>query len=61
MARLALINKSKRKQKFRVREYTRCQLCGRPKAVYRKFKICRICFRTLALQGRIPGVRKASW
>ncbi|MDF1666316.1 MAG: type Z 30S ribosomal protein S14 [Planctomycetota bacterium] len=61
MARLALINKSKKPQKFKVREYNRCQLCGRPKAVYRKFKICRICFRTLALQGRIPGVTKASW
>jgi small subunit ribosomal protein S14 len=61
MARLALRNKAEKPQKFKVRAYNRCQLCGRPKAVYRKFKICRICFRTLALQGRIPGVTKASW
>jgi small subunit ribosomal protein S14 len=61
MARLALKIKAARPQKFKVREYRRCQLCGRSKAVYRKFKICRICFRTLALQGRIPGVTKASW
>ena len=39
----------------------RCELCGRPRAVYRKFRICRICFRVLANEGRIPGVRKASW
>lgn len=61
MARLALINKAKRTPKYRVRAYTRCELCGRPRAVYRKFKICRVCFRTLAGEGRIPGVRKASW
>ncbi|MHC4260583.1 MAG: type Z 30S ribosomal protein S14, partial [Planctomycetota bacterium] len=40
---------------------TRCELCGRAKAVYRKFKICRVCFRTLANEGKIPGVKKASW
>ena len=39
----------------------RCKLCGRPRAVYRKFGICRICFRKLADQGLIPGVKKASW
>lgn len=61
MARRALRNKHKRQQKFRVREYNRCEHCGRSKAVYRKFRMCRICFRKLALQGRIPGVRKASW
>jgi small subunit ribosomal protein S14 len=54
-------NKAKKKPKFRVRQYTRCQLCGRSHAVYRKFKICRICFRTLANEGKIPGVKKASW
>jgi small subunit ribosomal protein S14 len=47
--------------KFRVRGYTRCQVCGRSRAVYRKFKLCRICFRQLANEGKIPGVRKASW
>ena len=61
MARTALINKSKRTPKFRVRSYTRCELCGRSRAVYRKFKICRLCFRKLAGDGRIPGIRKASW
>jgi small subunit ribosomal protein S14 len=61
MARLALKLKAKRTPKFRVRAYTRCELCGRSRAVYQKFRICRICFRVLANEGRIPGVRKASW
>ena len=61
MAKKALINKAKRKPKFAVRAYTRCNRCGRPHAVYRKFGLCRICFRKLADQGMIPGVRKASW
>jgi small subunit ribosomal protein S14 len=61
MARLALKLKAKRTPKYSVRAHTRCALCGRPRAVYRKFHICRICFRVLANQGRIPGVRKASW
>ena len=46
---------------FSSRAYTRCNNCGRPKAVYRKFGICRICFRLMALKGMLPGVRKASW
>ncbi|WP_075484197.1 type Z 30S ribosomal protein S14, partial [Candidatus Pelagibacter communis] len=41
--------------------YTRCNNCGRPHAVYRRFGLCRICFREMALKGFIPGVRKASW
>jgi len=61
MARKALIAKAKREPKFKVRAYTRCQVCGRPRAVYRKFMLCRICFRNLAHEGKIPGVRKASW
>ena len=61
MATRALIVKAERKPKFSSRGYTRCQLCGRARAVYRKFKICRICFRDLANQGKIPGVKKASW
>lgn len=61
MARKALVNKSNGEPKFKTRRYTRCQLCGRPRAVYRKFKICRICFRNLASEGKIPGVKKASW
>ena len=61
MARKALIEKANRKAKFKVREYNRCQRCGRPRAFIRKFGICRICFREKALNGEIPGVRKASW
>jgi len=61
MATKALINKARKIPKFHVRSYTRCELCGRPRAVYRKFHICRICFRTLANEGKIPGVKKASW
>jgi small subunit ribosomal protein S14 len=61
MATTANRIKAEKTPKFKVRGYTRCQLCGRPRAVYRKFKICRICFRTLANQGKIPGVKKSSW
>ncbi len=61
MARKALIDKAKRKPKFGVRTYNRCNRCGRPRAFLRKFGLCRICFREMALRGEIPGVRKASW
>ena len=61
MAKKTLINKQKRQGKFKVREYTRCARCGRPRAVYRKFMLCRICFRELAHAGELPGVTKASW
>ena len=61
MATKAWIAKCNRTPKFKVRAYTRCKLCGRRRAVYQKFRICRICFRSLANQGKIPGVRKASW
>ena len=61
MARKALRVKASRPQKFKVREYNRCKLCGRPRGFLRKFQMCRICFRTLALRGEIPGVIKASW
>ena len=61
MAKKCLKVKQQRKAKFSTRRYNRCQLCGRPRAYYRKFGICRCCFRSLALQGEIPGVRKASW
>ena len=61
MARLALINKAKAKPKFSVRAYNRCDLCGRSGGYYRKFRLCRLCFRKLALKGEIPGIRKASW
>ena len=61
MARKSLIAKANREPRFAVRKYNRCQRCGRARAYYRKFGICRICFRELALDGKIPGVRKASW
>jgi small subunit ribosomal protein S14 len=61
MTKTCLLIKSKRKPKFSTRAYTRCGLCGRARAVYRKFGICRICLRRLAHKGEIPGMRKASW
>ncbi len=61
MAKKSLIAKAKRENKFSVREYNRCPICGRPRAYYRKFDMCRICLRKLALKGEIPGVIKASW
>jgi small subunit ribosomal protein S14 len=57
----SLIEKTKRKPKFKVRAHSRCNRCGRSKAFIRRFGLCRICFRELALNGMIPGVRKASW
>ncbi len=61
MAKTSLIVKCAREPKFKTRAYTRCQMCGRPRAVYRKFQICRICLRERALVGEIPGMRKSSW
>lgn len=61
MAKKALIVKSQKEPKFKVRKYNRCTRCGRPRAYYRKFEICRLCFRELALEGKIPGVTKSSW
>ena len=61
MAKTSMKVKCARPKKFKVREYTRCERCGRPHAVLRKYKVCRICFRELAYQGQIPGVKKASW
>ncbi len=61
MAKTSLIVKSQRKPKYKVRGYTRCMMCGRPRAVYKKFQICRICLRERALVGEIPGMRKSSW
>lgn len=57
MAKKSMIVKQKREPKFKVQAYTRCERCGRPHSVYRKFKLCRICFRELAYKGEIPGVR----
>jgi small subunit ribosomal protein S14 len=61
LARTCLVVKQQRKAKFSSRAYSRCQFCGRARAIYKKFGICRICFRNMALRGEIPGVRKASW
>jgi len=61
MARKAMIAKQKRKPKFKVRAYSRCRTCGRPRAFLRKFEMCRQCFRKFALEGKIPGVTKSSW
>ena len=61
MAKLSKIVKSKRRPKYKVQQHNRCQLCGRPRAYMRKFGLCRICFRELALTGVIPGIRKSSW
>ena len=61
MTKKSLVEKAKKPQKFSTREYTRCGKCGRAHAVYRKFGLCRICFRKMALEGLLPGVLKASW
>ena len=61
MAKTALIEKAKRPPKFSSRTIRRCQLCGRPRAYMRFFALCRICFRQLALEGKLPGVKKSSW
>ena len=61
MASLRWRVKQKIAPKFSTRRYNRCELCGRRRAYYRKFRVCRCCFRSLALRGEIPGVRKASW
>ncbi len=53
--------KAARPPKFKVRAYNRCPVCGRPRAFYRRFRLCRICLRTLARQGQVPGLVKASW
>jgi small subunit ribosomal protein S14 len=61
MAKKALVNKAAAKPKFAVRAYTRCQRCGRPRAVYRKFGLCRICLRVMGHRGELPGITKSSW
>ena len=61
MAKKSMIAKASRPAKFTTQKYSRCPLCGRPRAYIRKFNMCRICFRNLALKGEIPGVMKASW
>jgi small subunit ribosomal protein S14 len=61
VAKKSLRVKQKRKAKYEVRAYTRCNRCGRPRAVFRRYKLCRICLRDLAHEGAIPGMTKSSW
>ncbi|MDP9022727.1 MAG: type Z 30S ribosomal protein S14 [Actinomycetota bacterium] len=61
MAKKSLIAKAKREPKFSTQENTRCARCGRSRAVFRHFMLCRICFREMAHRGELPGIRKASW
>ncbi len=61
MAKTCLRVKATRRQKFSVRQYNRCPLCGRARAFYRKFRMCRLCLRDLGRRGQIPGLMKASW
>lgn len=61
MAKTSSKAKENKIKKYDIRYRNRCRLCGRSRAVYRKFELCRLCFRELALKGEIPGVTKASW
>jgi small subunit ribosomal protein S14 len=61
MAKKSMIIKANRKKKFSSQVVRRCRICGRPRAYMRRFDMCRICFRTLAGSGMIPGVTKSSW
>ncbi|MFI5252872.1 MAG: type Z 30S ribosomal protein S14 [Bacteroidota bacterium] len=61
MARLAMVVKAKKVPRYAIRKHNRCGICGRPRAFIRKFGICRLCFRRMALDGKIPGVVKSSW
>ena len=61
MAKKALIQKQRKTPKFKVRAYTRCNKCGPPHSVYRKFGLCRVCLREMAHAGELPGVTKSSW
>ena len=61
MAKTSMMVKARRRPKFAVRGYNRCPICGRPRGYMRRFDMCRICFRNLALSGELPGVVKSSW
>lgn len=61
MAKVSDIVKFQKKQKFTVREVSRCSICGRARGYMRRFGLCRICFRERAMKGELPGVLKASW
>jgi len=61
VAKTALVVKAKKEPKYKVRKYFRSNICGRPRGYMRKFGICRICFRTMAHKGELPGITKSSW
>lgn len=61
MARTSWIERAKRTPKFKVRAVHRCNRCGRRRGFYRRFGLCRICFREMAWRCEIPGLLKASW
>ena len=61
MAKVSKKVSAQQAKKFKVREYTRCERCGRPHSVYSKFHLCRVCLRELAYKGEIPGMKKSSW
>ncbi len=61
MAKKSLVVKQARTPRYKVRGYSRCNRCGRPRAVFKKFGLCRICLRDLAHEGVIPGMTKSSW
>nr|MBI5455914.1 type Z 30S ribosomal protein S14 [Candidatus Levybacteria bacterium] len=61
MAKTSDVVKFKKKQKFETRNVNRCNICGRSRAYMRRFGLCRICFRELALKGELPGVVKSTW
>lgn len=61
MAKVSDIAKFKRKQKYKVRQRNRCNICGRARAYLRRFGLCRVCARELAIKGELPGVVKSTW
>jgi len=61
VATTSAVAKTRKKLKFSTRQHNRCKRCGRPRGYLRRFQLCRICFRQLALRGEVPGVIKASW
>jgi small subunit ribosomal protein S14 len=61
MATTAKIAKEAKTLKYKIRHRNRCHRCGRPRAYLRKFALCRLCFRELALRGEVTGVIKSSW
>lgn len=61
MASERMFAKARREPKFKIRQRNRCKVCGRPRAYYRRFELCRVCLRKLAGEGLIPGVKKSSW